>query len=100
MTNEQIERLNNFKIANKPKAPVYAHLAEIYELRDSGFSVEQIIKYLKENYSVSTSSRTLSRVFAAKSKSSNIVVAQENELKKDANSKISVFFPNQKKDNK
>lgn len=100
MTDEQIERLNKFKSTNKPKAPVYAHLAEIYELRDSGYSFEQIIKYLKDNYAVSTSSRTLSRIFAAKSKNSN-VVAQDDELKQNAGkSKISAFFPNQNKDNK
>jgi intein-encoded DNA endonuclease-like protein len=88
MTNEQIQKLNEFKQKNKARVPAYAHKSEIIELRNSGYSFAQIQEYLLEMCQVKTSARTLSRIIANSEKVIQKKVAQD-EPKSD---KASAFF--------
>jgi len=93
MTDIEKEHLTQFKKANKPKAPVYMHLSEIYDLGDSGYTHEDIMFYLNETYKISTSSRTLTRIFSIRKNSE--VVESFSEIQPTPNaekSKASAFF--------
>jgi DNA-binding transcriptional MerR regulator len=96
MTQKQLEKLEDFKNKNDPKSPVYSHREEIHNLRHSGYSIDQIKKYLRDTYSLKTSDRTISRVLSQQVFNTAEVpqaeAKDETEVETDPKKKAAQFF--------
>lgn len=84
--------LNKFIKENKPKKPIYEHREELIELRNLGYTLEQLRLYIFKFYQIKTTVKTISKMFndiAEEVKSSSVTkdtadtTVVSNKIKRD-----------------